>query len=148
MSEGQNGVKGGGATGNVTSPGARPNGNQSFLYSTSNNSLVQQQQQRDKQRQQPPPTLPKYTSSFGSAALANAASGNNAAAAAAAANGQGRETGSYRLASLDRLALRQRILQDEKPTNGQIDNSVKILMERNCCCYFYYCFVLPAFFLK
>lgn len=85
--------------------------NTSFLYS-SNSTL-----NREKSRQAPPPTLPKYTSSF------NAGTNGNAAADRLTRD---RETGSsYRLASLDRLAVRQRILDGEKP-NGDIANSVRL----------------------
>lgn len=85
--------------------------NTSFLYS-SNSTL-----NRDKPRQAPPPTLPKYTASFNA--------GTNGTSERLARE---REAGgSYRLASLDRLALRQRILDGEK-TNGDIANSVRRLM--------------------
>ncbi|KAG8041854.1 hypothetical protein G9C98_007158 [Cotesia typhae] len=85
--------------------------NTSFLYS-SNSTL-----NREKSRQAPPPTLPKYTSSF------NAGTNGNVAADRLTRD---RETGSsYRLASLDRLAVRQRILDGEKP-NGDIANSIHL----------------------
>ena len=78
--------------------------NSSFLH-TSNSML-----NRDKPRQVPPPTLPKYTSSFNA--------GWNGSSGTAERLSRDREVGgSYRLASLDRLALRQRILDGEKP-NG------------------------------
>ncbi|XP_018056549.1 PREDICTED: septin-7 isoform X2 [Atta colombica] len=80
------------------------NSNSSFLYSSST------MLSREKTRQVPPPTLPKYTSSF------NAGSNNGGTAERLTRE---RETGgSYRLASLDRLALRQRILDGEK-ANGE-----------------------------
>lgn len=61
----------------------------------------------------PPPTLPKYTSSF------NAGSNGGGVGTAAERLSRDREAGgSYRLASLDRLALRQRILDGEK-ANGE-----------------------------
>ncbi|KAK0181715.1 hypothetical protein PV327_003976 [Microctonus hyperodae] len=86
--------------------------NTSFLYS-SNSTL-----NRDKPRQAPPPTLPKYTSSFNA--------GTNGTSERLARE---REAGgSYRLASLDRLALRQRILDGEK-TNGDIANSIQMKRE-------------------
>lgn len=75
--------------------------NSSFLYSS--NSLIN----REKTRQAPPPTLPKYTSSF------NAGSNGTTERL----NRDRDPGGSYRLASLDRLALRQRLLEGEKP-NG------------------------------
>ncbi|XP_044576633.1 septin-7 isoform X2 [Cotesia glomerata] len=88
--------------------------NTSFLYS-SNSTL-----NREKSRQAPPPTLPKYTSSF------NAGTNGNATADRLTRD---RETGSsYRLASLDRLAVRQRILDGEKP-NGDIANSMQTKRE-------------------
>lgn len=90
--------------------GGLPNNtsNSSFLYSSST------MLSREKARQVPPPTLPKYTSSF------NAGSNGGGTAERL---GRDREAGgSYRLASLDRLALRQRILDGEKP-NGE-PNSV------------------------
>ncbi|KAG5334974.1 PNUT protein, partial [Acromyrmex charruanus] len=81
------------------------NSNSSFLYSSS--AMLS----REKARQVPPPTLPKYTSSF------NAGSNNGGGTAERLT--RERETGgSYRLASLDRLALRQRILDGEK-ANGE-----------------------------
>ncbi|KAG5319105.1 PNUT protein, partial [Pseudoatta argentina] len=81
------------------------NSNSSFLYSSST------MLSREKARQVPPPTLPKYTSSF------NAGSNNGGGTAERLT--RERETGgSYRLASLDRLALRQRILDGEK-ANGE-----------------------------
>lgn len=84
--------------------------NSSFLYGTTNPSA-----NRDKPRQAPPPTLPKYTSSF------NAGSNGTAERLS-----RERESGgSYRLASLDRLALRQRILDGEK-ANGGDPNSVRL----------------------
>jgi len=81
-------------------------GNASFLYSSSSAML-----NREKlPRQVPPPTLPKYTSSF------NAGSNGGGTGERI---GRDREAGgSYRLASLDRLALRQRILDGEK-ANGE-----------------------------
>ncbi|XP_015593672.1 septin-7 isoform X5 [Cephus cinctus] len=89
------------STSTLTSTGRTVTNNSSFLYSS--NSMLS----REKARQPPPPTLPKYTSSF------NAGSNGSAERL-----GRDREAGgSYRLASLDRLALRQRILDGEKP-NG------------------------------
>ena len=64
---------------------------------------------RDKPRQVPPPTLPKYTSSFNA--------GWNGSGTTERLSRDREVGGSYRLASLDRLALRQRILDGEK-TNG------------------------------
>ncbi|XP_072748449.1 septin-7 isoform X3 [Anoplolepis gracilipes] len=83
------------------------NSNSSFLYSSST------MLNREKARQVPPPTLPKYTSSF------NAGSNGGGVGTAAERLSRDREAGgSYRLASLDRLALRQRILDGEK-ANGE-----------------------------
>ncbi|XP_012272062.1 septin-7 isoform X2 [Orussus abietinus] len=68
---------------------------------------------RDKPRQPPPPTLPKYASSFNA--------GSNAASNGSAADRPSREReagGSYRLVGLDRLALRQRIVDGDRP-NGE-----------------------------
>ncbi|KMQ98028.1 protein peanut-like protein [Lasius niger] len=87
--------------------GLSNNSNSSFLYSSST------MLSREKARQVPPPTLPKYTSSF------NAGSNGGGVGTAAERLSRDRETGgSYRLASLDRLALRQRILDGEK-ANGE-----------------------------
>ncbi|XP_068982171.1 septin-7 isoform X3 [Bombus flavifrons] len=77
--------------------------NSSFLH-TSNSML-----NRDKPRQVPPPTLPKYTSSFNA--------GWNGSGTTERLSRDREVGGSYRLASLDRLALRQRILDGEK-SNG------------------------------
>ncbi|XP_026670861.1 septin-7 isoform X3 [Ceratina calcarata] len=106
--ENQNGSTGAQSNGIKTSIGlsssARnvPN-NSSFLYSS--NSMLN----REKPRQVPPPTLPKYTTSF------NAGSNGSGTAERLSRDREG--GGSYRLASLDRLALRQRILDGEK-ANG------------------------------
>ncbi|XP_067204013.1 septin-7 isoform X2 [Linepithema humile] len=96
--------------------GGLPNNtsNSSFLYSSST------MLSREKARQVPPPTLPKYTSSFNA--------GSNGGGGTAERLGRDREAGgSYRLASLDRLALRQRILDGEKP-NGE-PNSIQAKRE-------------------
>ncbi|XP_076233749.1 septin 7-like protein pnut isoform X4 [Calliopsis andreniformis] len=95
-----NGIK---ATIGVSSSTRTASNNSSFLYSS--NSMLN----REKPRQVPPPTLPKYTSSFNA--------GSNGSGTTERLN-RDREVGaSYRLASLDRLALRQRILDGEK-ANG------------------------------
>lgn len=60
----------------------------------------------------PPPTLPKYTSSF------NAGSNGGGGGTAERLTRDREAGGSYRLASLDRLAMRQRILDGEK-ANGE-----------------------------
>ncbi|XP_011309796.1 septin-7 isoform X3 [Fopius arisanus] len=87
--------------------------NASFLYS-SNSSI-----NRDKPRQVPPPTLPKYTSSF------NTGTNGNAERLT-----RDREIGgSYRLASLDRLALRHRILDGGEKQNGDTGNSMQTKRE-------------------
>ncbi|XP_011874679.1 PREDICTED: septin-7 isoform X3 [Vollenhovia emeryi] len=84
--------------------GLANNSNSSFLYNSST------MLSREKARQMPPPTMPKYTSSF------NAGSNGGGTAERL---GRDREAGgSYRLASLDRLALRQRILDGDK-ANGE-----------------------------
>ncbi|XP_039314583.1 septin-7 isoform X3 [Solenopsis invicta] len=89
------------------------NSNSSFLYSSST------MLSREKTRQVPPPTLPKYTSSF------NAGS-NGGGGGTAERLGRDREAGgSYRLASLDRLALRQRILDGEKANGDPISIQTK-----------------------
>ncbi|XP_046816360.1 septin-7-like isoform X7 [Vespa crabro] len=96
-----NGLKS--ATINVTGNTRTIPNNSSFLYSS--NSMLN----RDKPRQVPPPTLPKYTSSFNA--------GSNGSGAAERLSRDREAGGSYRLASLERLALRQRILDGEK-ANG------------------------------
>ncbi|KAJ8673440.1 hypothetical protein QAD02_004702 [Eretmocerus hayati] len=68
-------------------------------------------------RQPPPPTMPKYTSSF------NAGSNGTTTGSSSISDRLSKDReggGSYRLASLDRLALRQRILEGESnnKTNG------------------------------
>jgi len=88
-------------------------GNASFLYSSSSAMLSREKLPR----QVPPPTLPKYTSSFN--AGSNGGGGGGGGGGAGERIGRDREAGgSYRLASLDRLALRQRILDGEK-ANGE-----------------------------
>ncbi|XP_033216393.1 septin-7 isoform X1 [Belonocnema kinseyi] len=93
--------------------GRTSSNNSSFLYSS--NSMLN----RDKMRQGPPPTLPKYTSSF------NAGSNGTATDRLTRDRDVG---GSYRLASLDRLALRQRVLQDGEKPNGDA-NSIQTKRE-------------------
>lgn len=95
-----NGIK---ATIGVTSTARSTSNNSSFLYSS--NSMLN----REKPRQVPPPTLPKYTSSFNA--------GSNGSGTTERLNRDRDVGGSYRLASLERLALRQRILDGEK-ANG------------------------------
>ncbi|XP_033324086.1 septin 7-like protein pnut isoform X3 [Megalopta genalis] len=95
-----NGIK---ATIGVSSTARTTSNNSSFLYSS--NSMLN----REKPRQVPPPTLPKYTSSFNA--------GSNGSGTAERLNRDRDVGGSYRLASLERLALRQRILDGEK-ANG------------------------------
>ncbi|XP_043278248.1 septin-7 isoform X4 [Venturia canescens] len=88
--------------------------NSSFLYSTGGSAT-----RGDRPRQAPPPTLPKYTSSF------NAGSNGTAERLS-----RERETGnSYRLASLDRLALKHRILESEKANGGDPANSIQTKRE-------------------
>lgn len=86
--------------------------NSSFLYSST--SMLN----REKPRQVPPPTLPKYTSSFNA--------GSNGSGTTERLNRDREVGGSYRLASLDRLALRQRILDGEK-ANGDTTSVSKII---------------------
>ncbi|XP_076284442.1 septin 7-like protein pnut isoform X2 [Lasioglossum baleicum] len=95
-----NGIK---ATIGVSSTARSTSNNSSFLYSS--NSMLN----REKPRQVPPPTLPKYTSSFNA--------GSNGSGTTERLNRDRDVGGSYRLASLERLALRQRILDGEK-ANG------------------------------
>lgn len=75
---------------------------------------------REKARQVPPPTLPKYTSSFNAGSNGGGGGGGGIGGIGTAERlSRDREAGgSYRLASLDRLALRQRILDGEK-ANGE-----------------------------
>nr|XP_034177532.1 septin-7 isoform X6 [Osmia lignaria]XP_034177533.1 septin-7 isoform X6 [Osmia lignaria] len=87
----------------VSSSARTVSNNSSFLYSS--NSMLN----REKPRQVPPPTLPKYTSSFNA--------GSNGSGTTDRLNRDREVGGSYRLASLDRIALRQRILDGEK-ANG------------------------------
>lgn len=99
------------------SRGLPNNSNASFLYSSSSSTMLS----REKARQVPPPTLPKYTSSF------NAGSNGGGVGTAAERLSRDRETGgSYRLASLDRLALRQRILDGEKANGEPISVSARL----------------------
>lgn len=97
------------------------NSNSSFLYSSST------MLSREKARQVPPPTLPKYTSSF------NAGSNGGGVGTAAERLSRDREAGgSYRLASLDRLALRQRILDGEKANGEPISVSATLNVHTDC----------------
>ena len=105
--------------------------NSSFLH-TSNSML-----NRDKPRQVPPPTLPKYTSSFNA--------GWNGSSGTAERLSRDREVGgSYRLASLDRLALRQRILDGEKPNGDTTSVSPNII---DPYIYIYMCVCVYRFLL-
>ncbi|XP_078035006.1 septin 7-like protein pnut isoform X3 [Augochlora pura] len=92
-----NGIK---ATIGVSSSARTTSNNSSFLYSS--NSMLN----REKPRQAPPPTLPKYTSSFNA--------GSNGSGTTERLTRDREVGGSYRL---ERLALRQRILDGEK-ANG------------------------------
>ncbi|XP_011696927.1 PREDICTED: septin-7 isoform X1 [Wasmannia auropunctata] len=94
------------SSGGVGRVGLSNNSNSSFLYSSST------MLSREKARQVPPPTLPKYTSSF------NAGSNGGGGGTAERLTRDREAGGSYRLASLDRLAMRQRILDGEK-ANGE-----------------------------
>ncbi|KAL7306511.1 hypothetical protein TKK_0001210 [Trichogramma kaykai] len=101
--------------------------NSSFLYS--GNSLLgsaatagigaSSRTEKITARQAPPPTLPKYTSSF------NAGSNGTGSAIDRLAKEREAGAGSYRLSSLDRLAMRQRNFDgDASKTNGDA-NSVR-----------------------
>lgn len=90
------------------------NSNSSFLYSSS--TILS----REKARQVPPPTLPKYTSSFNA--------GSNGGGTADRLTRDREAGGSYRLASLDRLALRQRILDGEKANGEPISVRLRVAM--------------------
>lgn len=104
--------------------------NSSFLYSSST------MLSREKARQVPPPTLPKYTSSFNAGSNGGSGGGIIGGGTAAERLSRDRETGgSYRLASLDRLALRQRILDGEK-ANGEPPISVSFVYLREGVCYY------------
>lgn len=74
----------------------------SYLY-TSSSALLNRNSEN---KPAPPPTLPKYTSSF------NAGSGLN--------RDRDKDSigGSYRLSSLDRLAMRNKFMEQQSPTNG------------------------------
>ncbi|XP_014477662.1 PREDICTED: septin-7 isoform X3 [Dinoponera quadriceps] len=107
----------------VASSGVSPSGrtaglqnNSSFLYSSST------MLNREKARQVPPPTLPKYTSSFNAGSNGGAGGGGGTAERLSRDREAG---GSYRLASLDRLALRQRILDGEKANGESISIQAK-----------------------
>lgn len=80
---------------------SRPNIMPSSYMYTSSSALLNRNSEN---KPTPPPTLPKYTSSF------NAGSGLNRDK-----EGIG---GSYRLSSLDRLAMRQKFMDQQSPTNG------------------------------
>ncbi|KAJ8925146.1 hypothetical protein NQ315_001331 [Exocentrus adspersus] len=84
-------------------PNIMPN---SYLYTSSSGLL----NRNSENKPAPPPTLPKYTSSF------------NAGTAATAGLNRDRDKdgigGSYRLSSLDRLAMRQKFLDQQNTPNG------------------------------
>ncbi|XP_014220814.1 septin-7 isoform X1 [Trichogramma pretiosum] len=99
--------------------------NSSFLYS--GNSLLgsaatagigaSSRTEKITARQAPPPTLPKYTSSF------NAGSNGTGSAIDRLAKEREAGAGSYRLSSLDRLAMRQRNFDgDASKTNGDANS--------------------------
>lgn len=96
----------------VSSSARTVSNNSSFLYSS--NSMLN----REKPRQVPPPTLPKYTSSFNA--------GSNGSGTTDRLNRDREVGGSYRLASLDRIALRQRILDGEKANGDATSVSLRI----------------------
>lgn len=82
----------------------------SYMYTSSTGLL-----NRNTEKPSPPPTLPKYTSSFNAGSTLNRDRDKD---------GIG---GSYRLASIDRLALRQRYMEQSTtnttspPTNGNVN---------------------------
>ncbi|KAK9877723.1 hypothetical protein WA026_019403 [Henosepilachna vigintioctopunctata] len=78
----------------------------SYMYTSSSGLL----NRSGDQKPTPPPTLPKYTSSF------NAGSGLNRERDK---DGIG---GSYRLSSLDRLAMKQKFMEQQSPTSGTTPN--------------------------
>ncbi|XP_066249812.1 septin-7 isoform X1 [Euwallacea similis] len=82
---------------------SRPNIMPSSYMYTSSSALLNRNSEN---KPAPPPTLPKYTSSF------NAGSGLN--------RDRDKDSigGSYRLSSLDRLAMRQKFMEQQSPTNG------------------------------
>ena len=82
---------------------SRPNIMPSSYMYTSSSALLNRNTEN---KPTPPPTLPKYTSSF------NAGSGLN--------RDRDKDSigGSYRLSSLDRLAMRQKFMETQSPTNG------------------------------
>lgn len=82
---------------------SRPNIMPSSYMYTSSSALLNRNSEN---KPTPPPTLPKYTSSF------NAGSGLN--------RDRDKDSigGSYRLSSLDRLAMRQKFMEQQSPTNG------------------------------
>ncbi|XP_044735810.1 septin-7 isoform X2 [Chrysoperla carnea] len=85
----------------------------SYLY-TSSSTLLNRNTEKPVSRPVPPPTLPKYTSSFNA--------GSNLTLRDREKEGIG---GSYRLASLDRLALRQRLIDQNStgtPPNQNMSN--------------------------
>ncbi|KAL6256334.1 hypothetical protein P5V15_012451 [Pogonomyrmex californicus] len=92
--------------------GLSNNSNSSFLYSSST------MLSREKARQVPPPTLPKYTSSFNAGSNGGGGGGGGGGGTTERLSRDREAGGSYRLASMDRLALRQRILDGEK-ANGE-----------------------------
>ncbi|XP_045464622.1 septin-7 [Harmonia axyridis] len=86
---------------------SRPNIMPSSYMYTSSSALLNR---NTDQKPTPPPTLPKYTSSF------NAGSGLN--------RDRDKDSigGSYRLSSLDRLAMRQKFMDQQSPTSGSTPN--------------------------
>ncbi|KAJ3661354.1 hypothetical protein Zmor_005752 [Zophobas morio] len=80
----------------------------SYLY-TSSSALLNRNSEN---KPTPPPTLPKYTSSF------NAGSGLN--------RDRDKDSigGSYRLSSLDRLAMRQKFMDQQSPTNASSNGTM------------------------
>lgn len=90
---------------------SRPNiGPGSYLYTSSAGLLNRNAENKPT----PPPTLPKYTSSF------NAGGGGVPTSAGALNRDRDKDSigGSYRLASLDRLAVRQKFLDQSSTSNG------------------------------
>ncbi|CAG9771111.1 unnamed protein product [Ceutorhynchus assimilis] len=83
---------------------SRPNIMPSSYMYTSSSALLNRNNTENKPT--PPPTLPKYTSSFNAGSSLNRERDKDSIG------------GSYRLSSLDRLAMRQKFMEQQNPTNG------------------------------
>ncbi|XP_076271821.1 septin 7-like protein pnut isoform X1 [Rhynchophorus ferrugineus] len=84
---------------------SRPNIMPSSYMYTSSSALLNRNSEN---KPTPPPTLPKYTSSF------------NAGSGLTRERDKDSIGGSYRLSSLDRLAMRQKLMDQQSPTNGTL----------------------------